>query len=94
MNQLTENLTIRVKVILLTVIGILTAAVIAASGTYELHKVGKELTVIAHETIPLTDAIMNITVHQLEQAISFERAARFAEIMESDDHAKELYENS
>lgn len=94
MRQLVKNLTIRVKVILLSVISIAVAVLTATSGSYGLYKVGKELTDIAHQDVPLTEAVMDITVHQLEQAINFERAVRYAELMASDAHAKDLYARS
>ncbi len=52
-------------------------AVVAATGIWQMQKIGNEIEGIAERDIPLTAAVTNITVHQLEQAINFERAMRF-----------------
>ena len=44
-----------------------------------MSKIGGEIEAIAEQDIPMTTAITAITVHQLEQSISFERALRYGE---------------
>ena len=57
----------------------------AGSGLYQLNNIGGEIEAIAEQDMPLTEIITKITVHQLEQAISFERAIRFGEEMQGDE---------
>ena len=60
-------------------------------GIVKMGHVGDELETIAEEDIPLTEVITEITVNQLEQAIWFERALRFGEVLaEKNRAAKEL----
>ena len=52
---------------------------------------GDELEAIAEEDIPLTEAITEITVNQLEQAIWFERALRYGEVLAAREQTKDLF---
>lgn len=45
--------------------------------SYSLNSIGKELNTIVEENIPLTQMLSKMTVTQLEQAISFERALHY-----------------
>ena len=45
--------------------------------SYSLNSIGKELNTIVEEDIPLTQMLSKMTVTQLEQAISFERALHY-----------------
>ncbi len=62
---------------------ILLVATVGA-GVYQRAKIGGEIEAIAEQDMPLTEIISKITVHQLEQAIEFERAIRYGEEMERD----------
>lgn len=73
-----RSLTIRHKVFLLAILGGFLALAISVGSIYAISAVGQKLKQIAKEDIPLTNAVTNITVHQLEQAIMFEQAIRFA----------------
>lgn len=79
-----KNFTIKQQIIGL--VSILTSLILILSyvGINSMNKIGGEIQAIAHQDIPMTSAITTITVHQLEQAISFERALRLGEEMESD----------
>ena len=46
---------------------------------YKMNQVGLEIQTVAEEDMPLIKIITEITVHQLEQAINFERALRYGE---------------
>ena len=72
-------------------VGILLLLMAISSGfsILKIGHVGDELTTIAEEDIPLTEAITEITVNQLEQAIWFERALRFGEVLAQKHHAIE-----
>lgn len=89
-----RKVTIKHKVYFLAFLGAFLATLISGGSIYSISEVGKQLKQIAEEDIPLTNAVTEITVHQLEQAILFERAARYAEIMDGDPHARQRYEES
>jgi methyl-accepting chemotaxis protein len=86
-----RKITIKVRIIILAVFGIAVAIGIASTALYSLNAVGKKLVSIAEEDIPLTNAVTEITAHQLEQAIHFERALRYAEFMTEDYSAQKHY---
>ncbi|MCH9049465.1 MAG: HAMP domain-containing protein [Proteobacteria bacterium] len=67
---------------------------VAATGIWQMQKIGAEIEGIAERDIPLTQAVTNITVHQLEQAINFERAMRFGEEMATQPHARAAFETA
>ncbi len=83
-----KTLTLRIKILLL-VIGMLLALIVISTGITlsKLDLIGKEIKEITEEGIPLTKIITEITIHQLEQAIHFERAIRFGMEMKSSDAA-------
>jgi methyl-accepting chemotaxis protein len=58
-------------------------------GIIKIGAIGDEIKGIAEEDIPLTELVTEITVNQLEQAIWFERALRFAEDLAAKEAAKE-----
>ncbi len=87
MNNLLNNLTIKTKII--GNASILLALLLASSGyaLYTMTQVGNELEAIAEQDIPMTENLTAITEHQLEQAIHFERAMRFGELLQQEDKA-------
>ena len=54
----------------------------------KMDNIGDEIVDIAEQDIPLTALVTNVTIHQLEQAINFERALRFGEAMKTTAVAK------
>jgi methyl-accepting chemotaxis protein len=54
-----------------------------------MNNIKSEIHEISTEHMPLTEITTKITVHQLEQAIQFERGVRLAELLESDSTAAE-----
>ncbi len=66
----------------------------ASVSIWQMDKIGGELKGIAERDLPLTEALTKITVHQLEQAVDFERAFRAAETMSVRPQAKEEFEKS
>ena len=86
-----HNLSGKHRVLILSLAGIVFTLFVGGTATYSMLKIGKVLEVIAEEVIPLTNALANITTHQLEQGIYFERSIRFAEFMHERPHAKEQY---
>ncbi len=58
-------------------------------GVVECHNIGTALTEIAEEHISFSRMLNNVTVHRLEQAISFERVVRHSEVMGYGAEARE-----
>ena len=76
---------------------VIIGAMIIASviGITQMNQIGTELTEISEHDMPLTKKITNITIHQLEQGINFERALRHAQVENWAEygHAKEAFHN-
>ena len=64
---------------------------VAVVSILQMRTIGNQLAEIAEQDIPLTNIITAITIHQLEQAINFERALRFGEEMVRSTHAREQF---
>ena len=86
-----SNITIKTKIIFLS--GLLLVALLICGGyaIITMNKIGDEITAIAEEDIPLTRIVTEITLHQLEQAVNFERAIRFGEELEREEKAKKHF---
>ncbi len=84
-----KNLKISTKIMGSVGILLLLMAISSGFGILKMGNVGDELETIAEEDIPLTEAVTEITVNQLEQAIWFERALRFGEVLADKQHAAE-----
>jgi methyl-accepting chemotaxis protein len=84
-----KNVKIGTKILGMVGCLLLLMALNSGFGILKISQVGKELETIAEEDIPLTEAIAEITVNQLEQAIWFERALRFGEVLADKRHAAE-----
>ncbi|WP_053005895.1 methyl-accepting chemotaxis protein [Kiloniella spongiae] len=61
---------------------------------YQMQQIGTELESIAELDIPLTNILTKITTHQLEQSVSYERAAKYGEHRTDDAHIGELYDKA
>lgn len=85
------NISIKQKILGLAVVNLLIIIAISALSINTLNIIGKEIKEIAEEDIPLTEIVTKTTVHQLEQAIHFERALRYAELMQNDYEYKKKY---
>ncbi|MFT5154621.1 MAG: carbonic anhydrase [Planctomycetota bacterium] len=57
-----------------------------------LSEIGKEVTALAEEVLPIATAVQKIEVHQLEQVISLEQAFRWGDLEGA--HAEERFEES
>ena len=82
------QLPFRVKMILLVTTLILLLAISSGIGIYKMAGLGKHIVEIAEQDIPMTEVLTEITIHQLESAIWFERAFRFMEIGNEKELAK------
>jgi methyl-accepting chemotaxis protein len=67
---------------------------IAAFSAIQMNKIGGEIETVAEQDIPLTEIVTKITLHQLKQTVSFERAARYGETMANNDHNAEQFKRA
>jgi len=87
-----KNLSIKVWIIGITTLLLVLLLTIALFSISSLNNIGKELQGIAEQDIPITSGLTDITLHQLEQAIHFERAFRHGENLKTDVKALDLFE--
>ncbi len=92
MLNILKNLKIRTKVFATVGLCIMALIAISAFSIFQMNKIGIELTAIAEENMPLTAVVTQVTTHQLEQTIAFEKLLRFALEAEHDPKAVERYE--
>ncbi len=67
---------------------------VAGTAIWQMYQVGLEVEAIAERDTPMTGAMTKVTVHQLEQAINFERAFRAAEEVARHPEAKKTLDAS
>ncbi|MEE9302817.1 MAG: HAMP domain-containing methyl-accepting chemotaxis protein [Thiotrichaceae bacterium] len=87
-----KNLSIKVWIIGLASVLLLLMLAGALTSIISINNIGQELEGIAEQDIPITSNLTNITIHQLEQAIHFERAFRHGELLETETNAKARFE--
>lgn len=85
------NLKIAAKIYLICAFLLLCLVAVGGIGAVKMKMIGDEITAIAERDIPATNNVTSITIHQLEQAVIFERALRFGETMGADVHNKEMF---
>jgi methyl-accepting chemotaxis protein len=68
--------------------------VVAGTSIWQMNLIGKEIEGIAERDTPMSSALAKVTIHQLEQAINFERAFRTAEEMERHPAARGEFEKA
>ncbi len=83
-----NNMKVGTKIISLVSILILLMGVLSLFSIVKMGNIGDEIKSIAEEDIPLIEVVTKITIHQLEQAVWFERALRFGEVLASKEDAK------
>ena len=90
-SMMSGSMKIGSKIFLL--VGFCLALGVLASGIsiWQMNKIGVEIEAIAERDIPLTDALTQITIHQLQQAINFERAFRAGQMMKQHAGSREEY---
>ena len=69
-----KNMKIGTKVLALVGLCLAGLFLVAAVAVTSMSRIGAEISGIAERDIPMTEALTKITVHQLEQAVYFERA--------------------
>ncbi len=79
MPSLFHNLTVRIKLMALSLTLIALTYVVIGVGVTKMQLIGEEITAVAERDIPLTAVVTQITIHYLEQSIHLERAMRYSE---------------
>jgi len=89
-----KSFTLKTKLYALA--GILIAFMILSTSVslQKMNAIGNEITDIAEQDIPLTDATNKVAIHQLEQAVSFERILRYGEAMQNNADARSHYNSA
>lgn len=90
---LKNKITIKNKIIFLVVFNILVAVSIGFLGASSLKNVGHDIKNIAERDLPLANVVAKVTVEQLEQAIHFERALRYAHDLDNSAEARKDYQS-
>ena len=88
------DLKVGTKVFSLAIVLVAMSAITSVYSIIKMGHIGDEIAAIAEEDIPLVNIITEITIHQLEQAIWFERTLRFSELLQAADvlgHAEEQF---
>ena len=75
-----KNMQINHRILLLVAISFLALGCLSFSSIYTMKVIGDELSDIAEQDIPLTEALQEITIHQLEQAVITERLIGVIEV--------------
>ncbi len=88
-----KNLSIQTWIIGITSLLLLLMLAISLTSITSINKIGQELVGIAEEELPMVSHLTNITTHQLEQAVHFERALRFGELLKTEATAKALFDS-
>lgn len=86
-----KSMTVGAKIMANVGFCLLLLTVVAGLSIWQMSKIGVEIAGIAERDVPLTKALTDITIHQLEQAINFERAVRTGEEMQTHHSAHEEF---
>lgn len=70
---------ISIRIVALVVVGFMVTALVTGVAILATSRVADRLTGVTREELPLLGVLTSITVNQLEQAVSFEKALRLAE---------------
>ena len=85
---------VRAKLVIIAAFFLSIIVIISLITYVKLSSLGGEIEAITKQDIPLTEVISQITVHQLEQGISFERALRFGDEMQTTAVAEERFKHA
>lgn len=76
-----STMTVKSKVIAAVMFVIMLLAGVSGVAIWQMSRVGQEIGGVVKFDLPVTEALTKTTVHQLEQAIGFERSVRYGEEM-------------
>lgn len=89
-----RSMGVGVKIYLIVGLCLALLGIVASVAIWQMNKIGTEIEAIAEQDMPLTSALTNVTIHQLEQAVQFERAFRFGEEMITHPETRKAFEKS
>ncbi len=84
LNTWLAHFTISTKIVALVALLLVSLAATGAVGGLAMKRIGDEIVEIAEYDLPLTERVQQTALHQLEQAVLFERALRLAEAAAND----------
>ncbi len=87
MNNFLNNYSVKVKIIGTSVFFLVLMLISSGYALLSMAKIGNELKGIAEKDIPMTKLLTMVTEHQLEQAILFERAVRYGDLLKLEESA-------
>ena len=88
MNNLINQLSIKMKLILLVAVNIFFFITASGYAIQQMTLIGEEITGIAERDLPLISVVSKITEHQIEMVVLFERAARYGSLLDSEPGAR------
>lgn len=90
------NLSFGVGAKMLGIVGLclMLLVAVAAVSIWQMSRIGHEIEGIAERDLPLTGILTKVTTHQLEQAISLERALRASGVKEQGADAEKAFEEA
>ncbi|MBT5456977.1 MAG: HAMP domain-containing protein [Rhodospirillaceae bacterium] len=89
-----SSMSVGIKVYGIVALCLTLLAAVGGAGIWQMGKIGTELESIAEQDIPLTSGLTKVTIHQLEQAVNFERAFRFGEEMVKHPEIRKKFEKT
>ncbi|GAB4530991.1 MAG: methyl-accepting chemotaxis protein [Roseibium sp.] len=92
--QSKRSLSIGAKIMGVVAICLAGLVVVATIGLWQMNRIGGLIDGVASEDIPLTNAVGQITIHQLEQSVSLERALRAGVMMSEDAGARREFDEA
>ncbi|PID61468.1 MAG: hypothetical protein CSB44_06630 [Gammaproteobacteria bacterium] len=81
--------TVRAKITTLVILLPLLMAAMGVTTLIKLRTLGNDVSMVAKVSLPLANLTSAVTVHQLEQAINFERTIRHGDAMQNEQHDKD-----
>ncbi len=87
MNSLLNKFSISAKITGLALFLLILMLISSAYAIVSMTKIGGELKNIAEKDVPMNKLLTDITVHQFEQAIFFERAVRYGNLLQLKESA-------
>ncbi len=94
MNNFLNQYSVKVKIIGTSVFFLLLMIISSGYALFSMAQIGSELKGITEKDIPMTKLLTSITEHQLEQAILFERAVRFGDLLKVEEHAASRFKQN
>lgn len=91
MDNLLNKFSIKVKLIGSSAFLLILMLISSGYALFSMNQIGGELKSVAEKDIPMSKLLVSITEHQLEQAILFERALRYGELLALQENVLSLF---